>query len=195
MACTAETAVGGPLGPNSRFYACDTRQVSSDPMQVAAEFAHGRNLRKGRHSERGRIYLVTSCCQQRRKLFSASYLASTLCDQFPHQDKLDGRLTLAFVVMPDHFHWLVQLTSDVLLCEVVNSMKGRSARAINLARGSRESVWQAGFHDRALRNTDDLQVMANYLIHNPVRAGLVPVPQEYPYWWSAWHRKDKAPRD
>jgi len=97
--------------------------------------------------------------------------------------------SLALVVMPDHIHWLVQLGSGRSLQQVMNSLKGRSAYRINLERSERQQVWQAGFHDHAIRREEDLESAARYLIQNPVRAGLVEQFDQYPFWESVYHDK------
>ncbi len=42
-------------------------------------------------------------------------------------------------------------------------------------------VWQRGYHDHALRDDEDYSVRIQYLIDNPVRAGLVERIEDYPY--------------
>jgi REP element-mobilizing transposase RayT len=86
---------------------------------------------------------------------------------------------LAFVVMPDHLHWLLQLQQDTL-STVVGRVKSISAKRLG------RHVWQAGFYDRALRRNDDLQAMARYVVANPVRAGLVQRLGLYPHWDAIW---------
>jgi len=91
--------------------------------------------------------------------------------------------------MPDHFHWLVQLDRETTLQEVVQKLKGRSARRINKLKLVTTRVWQRGFHDHAVRVEEDLENLANYLIQNPLRAGLVSDVDDYPYWGSVWHKR------
>ncbi len=88
--------------------------------------------------------------------------------------------TLAFVVMPDHVHWLVQLSDGARLGEVVRRFKAR----VSLLLGT--SVWQRGFHDHALRKDEDLVGVAGYSVADPVRAGLVNRVGEYPDWDAVW---------
>ena len=90
-------------------------------------------------------------------------------------------VTMAFVVMPDHLHWLVQLIGNSSVCVV----KSFSARIINAA-GSRGTVWQRGFYDRAIRKDDDLVAIARYIIANPLRAGIVDSVGRYPLWDAIW---------
>ena len=148
---------------------------------------HSRNLRKGRYSESGRIYFVTSSCYKRRKVFFGDRAAEILSTEFFRIGENGFCENLAFVVMPDHFHWLVQLQGGSSLSQAVRLVKGRSARCVNRGRLPAERIWQPSFHDHALRRDEDLEGLANYLIHNPLRAGLVKRLDEYRYWWSKWH--------
>ena len=147
---------------------------------------HSRNLRKGRFSEPGRIYFVTSSCYNRQKVFSDDRAAKILITEFFRIGEDEISDNLAFVVMPDHFHWLVKLNGGSSLSQAVRLVKGRSARSINRGRAQAKRVWEPGFHDHALRKEEDIETLANYLIQNPLRAGLVKTTGEYPHWWSVW---------
>jgi len=65
-------------------------------------------------------------------------------------------------------------------------IKGRSARRINQRLSRTGPLWQHGFHDRALRQEEDLRAVARYAIANPVRAGLVKRVADYPLWDAVW---------
>lgn len=49
-----------------------------------------------------------------------------------------------------------------------------------------QAVWGSGFHDRALRVEEDLLGTARYIVHNPIRAGLVARSGLYPFWDAVW---------
>jgi REP element-mobilizing transposase RayT len=103
--------------------------------------AHGRALRLGRVSESGRVYLVTTACHSRARLFELPEYAEIMMREFARQAAREGISSLAHVVMPDHVHWLVQLLSSPDLGRTVRSLKGRSARQINIMRNSAGPVW------------------------------------------------------
>jgi len=141
-------------------------------------------LRTGRYSERGRIYLVTVCCFQRRpviRAFSAGRLVVSAM-RFVEEEVT----TLAFVVMPDHVHWLIQVNEGGELSSSVQKMKSWASRQIHLHTDYKESVWGRSFHDRAVRRCDDLKPIARYIILNPIRAGLVQRIGYYPLWDCVW---------
>src|SRR5690606_4593738 len=106
---------------------------------------------------------------------SARALINTLRSEFLRNQVS----TYAYVVMPDHFHWLLQLNEEGL-SRVVGRVKRLTAGQLGRA------IWQDGFHDRAVRDEDDLKAMARYVIANPLRAGLVESIGDYPHWDAVW---------
>ena len=88
--------------------------------------------------------------------------------------------TLAYVVMPDHVHWLVRLQPQGSLGEAARRYKALFSLALG------EPVWQRGFHDHALRDDEDLRAVARYIVANPLRAGLVEDIGAYPHWDATW---------
>jgi len=95
--------------------------------------------------------------------------------------------SLAYVVMPDHVHWLLAIGNRIALSTVIGTFKSRSARLLNRAPNrSEQPVWQRGFHNHALRREEDVKAVARNVIANPLRAGLVKRIGDYPLWDAAW---------
>jgi REP element-mobilizing transposase RayT len=143
-------------------------------------------LLRGRASLSGQIYLVTTVTSGRARLFTNLYLGRIVVRELHAPAMTACARTLAYVVMPDHLHWLLQLQSGSNLSEVVWALKGRSSFAINRAREVRGCVWQQQFHDRALRSDEHLGAVARYVVCNPVRAGLVRRVHDYSLWDCVW---------
>ena len=145
-----------------------------------------RQLRKGRYSERYRIYHVTTRTQDRRPIFNDFRNGRLLVNALRRQH-LDGFVeSLAFVIMPDHLHWLFQIIGTRDLSACVSLVKSLSAREIRASGGTVGSVWQRGFHDRAIRREEDLVGVARYIVANPLRAGIVDSMGDYPLWDAKW---------
>ncbi|MFJ7314953.1 REP-associated tyrosine transposase [Pseudomonas sp. NPDC098747] len=142
-------------------------------------------LRFGRYDEPNRLYLLTANTLHREPVFRDFALGRLVVEQFRNVQELGFADSLAWVVMPDHFHWLIDLKQGSL-SELMQKTKSLSARAVNLAAGRKGSLWQQGFHDRALRREDDLVNMARYVVANPLRAGLVKKLGDYPLWDAIW---------
>jgi len=147
---------------------------------------HARNLRKGRFSQPHRVYLCTTVVLERRPLFSDLPVGRLVVDALRWHDSSERTRTIAFVVMPDHLHWLFQLTGSQPLSAVMQGVKKASARAVNARLSRRGPIWQPGFHDHAVRREEDLRNIARYVVYNPVRARLVQSVRDYPLWDAMW---------
>ena len=149
-----------------------------------ARFA-GKRLRAGRYSETGRIYLLTTVTLKRAPLFTEWYSGRCIARALKTEHDARRVHSIAWVVMPDHLHWLFALQHGEL-SSLACRIKAASALAINAHLGRTGPVWQKGFHDRALRREEDLKAVARYVVHNPVRAGLVARIDDYPLWDAMW---------
>ena len=147
-------------------------------------------LRRGRVSTPGRIYLVTFATRGRDPLFAEHEVARTCARAIVDpQLWLRSRL-LAWVLMPDHWHGLLALGNDDELSRRVGLLKSNSSRAVAELLPDSPAVWARSFHDRVLPDqSTSLFHAANYLVMNPVRAGLVTKVGAYPYWDSVWLRR------
>lgn len=166
MPKTGKTDAGAPLGANKRAFAPEA--APTGPRGTNRRHFHGSALRKGCHSLSGQIYLVTTVTHGRERLFEDFSNARAVVHSLQRASEQQSAQTLAYVVMPDHLHWLLSLGTEHDLSTVVGRVKGESARRINLLRKHcGDPVWQHGFHDHALRAEDDIRNMAQYLVANP----------------------------
>ena len=143
-------------------------------------------LRKGRTSLPGQPYLVTFTAAGRAPIFGdfelARMVSRAICDRgtWPH-----ARL-LAWVLMPDHWHGLIESHEAESLSRSVARAKAAATRARNFRSGSGVSLWATGYHDHALRSDEAVLDCARYIILNPVRAELVESCRTYPFWDAIW---------
>ncbi|MCK9502650.1 MAG: transposase [Porticoccaceae bacterium] len=140
------------------------------------------NLRKGRVSQSGQIYLITMVCWRRLPYFKD--LIAGRCFVQALISVQGFAETLCYVVMPDHVHWLMQLTADGELSVSVQKVKSLTTKAIK-SKGA-FPVWQKGYHDHALRAEEDIVDVARYVVANPLRAGLVKSIRDYSLWDACW---------
>jgi putative transposase len=82
--------------------------------------------------------------------------------------------------MPDHLHVLVEgLQESSDLEAFAKHFKQLTGFRYKRATGRR--LWQEGYYDRVLRKDEDLEDAARYVLGNPVRAGLVQHPLDWPH--------------
>jgi REP element-mobilizing transposase RayT len=143
-------------------------------------------LRKGRRSVGGQLYLITFATRDRAPRFRdwevAAHASRLLSDA---ENWRDSRL-LAWVLMPDHWHGLVELHHGDTLAGRIGWIKSHSARQLRQAHPGMGRVWAPAYHDRALRHDEDLRAISHYLLMNPVRAGLSTSARLYPFWDAIW---------
>lgn len=143
------------------------------------------DLLKGRYNIQGQIYHLT-CSTYRRLPFLESLLnARILVKSFRYHHDAKCVDSLAYVVMPDHFHWLISLENGSI-SSLMNSVKSFSTKEINRVQGRKGKIWQKGFYDRAIRKEEDLVGVARYIVANPMRANLVKTLKDYPHWDAKW---------
>jgi REP element-mobilizing transposase RayT len=138
-------------------------------------------LRKGRVSQPGQIYLVTFCTHARKPIFRDHVIATDAVAALLEPRHWADAHLMTWVLMPDHWHGLIQLESDIALSQVIGRLKGASARTLGLRHPHIRPVWQDSFHDRALRAEEDLPTVAHYILNNPVRTGLADTADAYPF--------------
>jgi REP element-mobilizing transposase RayT len=98
--------------------------------------------------------------------------AAIVREALQHFDGERYRL-LAWVVMPNHVHVIIEQTEGHRLGDVVRSWKSFSARAINRREARQGTVWATDYFDRYVRDRVHLATAIGYIEENPVDAGLV----------------------
>lgn len=95
---------------------------------------------------------------------------------------------IAWVVMPNHVHVMIRTHEGNPLGKTVQSWKsytGRRMAELGLGAPRNEtSVWQRDYWDRIIRDEKHLLTAVEYIHGNPVKAGLVNNPEDWP-WSSA----------
>jgi REP element-mobilizing transposase RayT len=86
-----------------------------------------------------------------------------------------------YVVMPDHTHIILTPGMTTTLEKAVGLIKGGSSFDIGNAFAMKFPVWHAGFAEHLILDQDDYGGHVRYIDWNPVKAGLVGKPGEYPH--------------
>ena len=149
------------------------------------EFPGHQALRMGRTSLPGQIYLLTTTTAERAPWFLNVEFARATCRLMIEPMTWGDARPLCWVLMPDHWHGLIELGERDDLSLIMNRFKSITSKRIRQMR-SIPCIWSRGFHDHALRHDEDIHAAARYIIANPVRAKLVERVADYPYWSCAW---------
>ena len=147
----------------------------------------GQNrLRIGRRSIPNQIYHVSTATFDWLPWFDDLRCGRIVVDCMRHEHESGHVESLAFVIMPDHLHWLFSLSGSRSLSECIKNVKSFSARQIRDEVGTKARIWQTGYYDRAIRRDDDLEGVARYIVANPLRAGIVRSVKQYALWDAKW---------
>jgi putative transposase len=104
-----------------------------------------------------------------------------------HDDNRRCRL-LAWVIMPNHVHVLVEIWNTPM-SKLVHSWKKLATNFVNARLDRTGSWWQEDYFDRYMRDEAHFLKTVHYIEWNPVKAGLVKETKQW-LWSSAKWRPD-----
>ncbi len=165
--------------------------VTLEPASTAGSSARAplteilqRSRRNLPHWEMGgSTYFVTFRLREGELLHSERQIALDAARHW-HGERLTLHLA---TIMPDHVHLLITpMQKDDgktwwSLSELLHSIKSFSAHAIQKQRGHSGSLWLDESFDRIVRDEAEFWEKWNYMLNNPVTAGLCARPEEYAF--------------
>jgi REP element-mobilizing transposase RayT len=125
-------------------------------------------------------YFLTFCTRSRHQAFVDDLTVGDTLVQFRRTAAENGFAIVAYCMMPDHAHLLVEgTTTSADLRRFAKLAKQRSGAAYAMRVG--RALWQEGYYDRVMRHDEDTKAFARYILENPVRASLATHASTYPY--------------
>jgi putative transposase len=94
-----------------------------------------------------------------------------------------------FVIMPDHLHLLITLPGDMTIEKAMQLIKGGFSYRLKREFGYQGEVWQRGFSEVRIGDGQSFLQHREYIVQNPVKAGLVDIAEQYPYGYTYLARK------
>jgi REP element-mobilizing transposase RayT len=147
-------------------------------------------------------FFVTTTVLEHRPVFTCDRYCDILIRNIKHYQQQYGFFVLGYVIMPTHFHWVVETDpakgtiSDIMRdlkkyssWDILNALEkdGQTdlcqffSQAAQGVKGQKRRFWTFRFDDKAIRHSDMLRTKLEYVHYNPVRAGLVTEPEDYKY--------------
>ncbi len=135
-------------------------------------------------------YFLTFCSDRRRQVFVNARVVTLAIAQIVRAADEEHFAVLVYCFMPDHLHLLIEGRADNSDCRrFIKSAKQYSGFYYSRKHG--DKLWQRYSYERALRNDEATLDVARYILNNPVRAGLVREPREYPFIGSMTYSIDE----
>jgi putative transposase len=153
--------------PQGSGYKIRVREYPKLPPRLRWIFAHNP------------LFFVTFCTYERRKLLESDAVHDAFVAFASQANSRHNIAVGRYVIMPDHVHLFVRGPDDFQLGPWVGRLK--QALAKHIALGETLAIWQRGFFDHLLRSDESYAQKWNYVRQNPVRAGLVHNPDDWPY--------------
>ena len=102
---------------------------------------------------------------------------------------------IAWCIMPNHVHTMVETMPGFGVGAVVHSWKSFSSKRANRILGRSGAFWMPDYFDRYIRDEQHLRATVSYIEGNPVKAGLVGRPSDWPWSSARWRETGRETRD
>jgi REP element-mobilizing transposase RayT len=122
------------------------------------------------------LYFVTFNTDRRRKLLANERVHRCFV-HFANRALDRGIAVGRYVIMPDHIHLFVSGAIDFSLEQWIRALK----RTISATIFAEKPHWQQGFFDHLIRHDESHSEKWKYVRQNPVRAGFVSEPDDWPW--------------
>jgi putative transposase len=122
-----------------------------------------------RYNFKDRDYFITIVTYQRRKILHKDTSLFWKC--------WDDIKPYAWVIMPDHFHAIINCGNHSI-SQIIHAFKIKYSRRFRNKFGPGR-VWQNRFWDHIIRNQEDLNHHLDYIHYNPVKHGITHNPFDY----------------
>lgn len=129
------------------------------------------------------VFFITMCAYDKRPYFNREDIVNAVIEEIDFRMTcLNEAAVFTYCVMPDHLHLLLKLKEEYgkTLQNWVAAFKRYTARQVG-AEFNVSPLWQKNFYEYIVRKDESLEKIAEYIVNNPVRKGLVDNWRKYPY--------------
>jgi putative transposase len=136
-----------------------------------------------------RTFFATTRTSLSRRVFQSELNALLLVDILRSCVAAKEFLLHDFVIMPDHVHLLLTVDGKTTIERAMQLIKGRFSYRIKKETGYLGEVWQGGYSEVRVEDQESYSKHVEYIAQNPVKAGLVDSPEQYPFCFSSLAKK------
>ncbi len=142
----------------------------------------------------GTMYIVTAGTVRKKAFFAEPERRVLLQEALFEVAAAYGWRLEAWAVFSNHYHFIGQSPEDAgTLKNMLQRLHSQTARAANRQDGVKgRQVWFQ-FWDTCLTYEKSYYARLNYVNNNPVKHGLVPVAENYPFCSASWFENGAEP--
>ena len=138
-------------------------------------------------------FLITVNTRDRVNAFADYDFGREVLEQLVQHANKRGFSLPAYTLLEDHGHVVTRGETDVSDVDKLIS-KWKQSTGYAWSRKGHGRLWQPGYWDSHLRRGESVFPMIEYVFFNPVRAGLVTDPAQYPLTGSTLYSMDELRR-
>lgn len=128
-----------------------------------------------------RITFVTLCVHERKQAFIRPEFNQLILDELQAQQEKNDCRVYTYCLMPDHIHFLARPEiAGISVLAFTDRFKGRSTNQ-SWTVDWQGKLWQRRSWDHIVRAEESLLAIAQYILNNPVRKGLVNRAEDWPW--------------
>ena len=131
------------------------------------------------YGETGRAFSITIATKHRARVFEDVDFGLHCVDLLRDLKRKTEARIYAYCFMPDHVHLLIGVPGGATLPALIRAWKSRCYQ-LRRRSGLADPFWQRSYYDHAIRDNEDLRAAAEYILGNPVRAGIAESFRSYP---------------
>ena len=120
------------------------------------------------------FFITISCAARGKNQLCHRQIANVLFEAARFYESRDEWHIHLMLLMPDHVHFLASFAADAKLGDTVARWKRYTSRHAGVQ-------WQRDFFDHRLRREQSYREKADYILRNPIRAGLVISEDDWPF--------------
>jgi len=138
-------------------------------------------LRDFDYAQANTVFFITLCSLDKRQVFVRNDFNIEVVECIKKERERVNHAVYVFCLMPEHLHLLSSpIVSGIPITHFMGGLSSQITR-LSWRYGFSGRLLQRSFYDHVVRKAEDLRRVAEYMLNNPVRRGLVKRWQDYQY--------------
>jgi len=154
------------------------------PWDKPYRAATNRRLDAELYVSASRVYFITIRAYTNQAAFVRPELNQLVLDVLAEEQERQECSVFTYCLMPDHLHFLISPRREgISVLTFTDQYKGKATNR-SWTVGWRGKLWQPRYYDHIVRSQESLLEIAEYILSNPIRRGLVERAEDWP--WSGY---------
>jgi len=131
--------------------------------------------------KRGEFYHINNRGLSKKKIFYTKEDYEWFINQISIYKKKYNIDVICYCLMPNHFHLIIKQTGEADGSKFVSYLQASYSRHFNSKWNRKGQLFDGRYFPTHIKDQEQLINTINYIINNPVKAGLVKSAKDWPY--------------